>query len=140
MSLIRKKTLNQLINIDKIDGDNIGDITTKDLDQNHIYKKDNDIEYDDAYNLSNIAIGDYGLGNFGEFFGDITNDNKNANLMFIHNPLKMEYVPNYEDYSNMFGFGDFWSKKDMKKNNKIDKELTESKSYKNILSFKDFIK
>jgi hypothetical protein len=124
VAFVRKITLNQLQNIDNIiDNENkfdIGEETTKDYPQTIDLNKNNDLEFEKSYDQSNIKMGTFGMGNFGEYFGDVTNNGKYANLLSVHNPLHNKNIPNYEDFDTMFWFGDTWKNRDPNKVQKFD--------------------
>lgn len=108
MSLIRKTSLKQLQEIDKLMKNDIGNKTIKGYPTNYDTSKDNDTEWEEMYDLSNKLIGEYTAGNFSECFGDVTNDGIYANTLFVHDPLQMSYIQPFEDFGTMSSFGDSW--------------------------------
>jgi hypothetical protein len=145
MALLRKKSWDQLKKVYQTMKDfDIGEETTKGAPV-HVDTRDVlDMEFDQSYDRSNEIIGTYGCGNFGEYYGDITNDDKDANLLFIMNPIDRDSIDNYEDFGHMYGFGDWWRFRPANKVQKFDqpdKELFESQQQKKepkILRFRDF--
>lgn len=116
MAFVRKYTLYQLKDINNSMPEDLGEETTQDYPKPHIDHQQNyDMDYEDSYDKSNEIIGTYGCGNFGENFGDCTNDGNYANVLAVRNPLNNKYIDTIEDFGTMFGFGDTWHNRDGKK-------------------------
>ncbi|NPV12795.1 MAG: hypothetical protein HPY57_13495 [Ignavibacteria bacterium] len=148
MGLIRKQSLYQLLMIQNMMNQEVGDIgekTTKDYENHYDTKNDTDITDDVAYDMSNKIqysgknpdwnyITRFGQGNFGECIGDLT-DQKYANHYWTQNPLDQEVhkeLDTYEDFDQMFSFAPSWSKRDKDKVQKLDypdKELFKPVKY-----------
>lgn len=124
MGLIGKKTLQQFLTVydelKKVNKIDLAQETTADY-PHHLDPKDpRDLDYDDAYAASNAVVGTYGMGNFGEAYGDITNQGHYANLLYTHNPLEKNNITTFDDFATMYGFGDWWYFRDGTKINKFD--------------------
>jgi len=153
MGLIRKKTLKQFLDLydeyKKVVKIDITDETTKDYPQHIDPKSQRDLDYDDAYDQSNELIGTYGMGNFGEMYGDITNHGKYSNLLFSHNPLEMTDIDSYENFGLLHGFGEWFVHRHPDKVQKFDipdnkllenYKPTENKSLNHLKTFEEFSK
>jgi hypothetical protein len=128
MGLVRKSSLYQLEEVIKLmKKDNkdidIGKETTKDIKIEH--HTGGDIEYDASYDMSNEPFGEYTFGNFGESLGDLTNDDENANLMSINNPLDKKNIDTLENFDVCQFWGDMWQNRDKQKVMKFDQPDSE---------------
>lgn len=134
MGLVRKSTLKQLIDIEKTMKDDIGVSTIKDYPKDHIdLSKPNDHEPDEVWDLSDAVNGEFNCGALGEFYGDLTNNNHYANILSIGNPFDNHHISTYEDFGQLYGFGDWWKTRPALKVQKFDhpdKELFESTKFK----------
>ena len=148
MGLIRKSTLKQLIDIDKSMGDDVGEQTIKDYPKDHIdMKNQNDHEPDGVWDLSDAVNGEFNCGALGEFYGDLTNGGHYANILSIGAPLNGHHISTYEDFGQLYGFGDWWKMRPAAKVQKFDqkdKELFESvkikddmKKFRHLKKFND---
>lgn len=116
MGLVRKYALSQILSVyddyKKVCKPTLEVETTFDYPPEHEDHRSGDMDYDDGYNQSNKIIGTYGMGNFGETYGDVTNKGHYANLLSVSNPLDRPEISSYEDFGDLHGFGDFWVYRD----------------------------
>lgn len=111
-SLVRKHSLKQLTDIDNLmnlDGNknDIGELTSYEY-PTHVDTKQNDNTTEEIEKMANEFVGIYGWGQFGEMYGDMTNDEQNANILFARNPLHNDYMANFEDTRIDYNWMNSW--------------------------------
>lgn len=147
MGLIRKRSLKQLMDIQKM-MNKIGDIGEESTDQvedHYDYKNDTDVDSEKIFDMSNDIqklngsnidpnyLNRVGQGNLGECIGDLA-DQDLANNYFQHNPLNDSFLDTYEEFDLQYNWASSW-KRNLTPKNKL-KKVEENVQYR-IKRFKD---